>query len=921
MFYVDGLCPPPIVMMASPHIFDPSLGDVFSTLLYGAVLAVTSKENTLTRLTECVRESRASHLLTSPSIFREVDARKKQQDDRIDCGQPQQERPLPHSKKAFLPHLRMVMLGGEPMTAGMISRWRNEVKLVNLYGVTEACVYQGYCEIPSSCCDEKEGRIRPTESEERQKNDGRVIELMRRTVSAPLRGVSLHLVQTKATHAESAQAAEAAGSARVLCSLTTDCKGKAVFRYNRNKHSKKAGETLPKDEKGEIWIGGDLLDHHSRYINSTSLSLDKFVHHNELGLCFRTGDIAVTALLPRYVLQQQRKEEAEHAAPRVVFKLLGRSDAQVKINGRRIDLDEIESVFTTHFPQSLVVDVAVTVFRNALVGWCVAKNEPTQQHQRTDASRRDGGSLPPLYHHSMTKGHSTKPSFTGDAAITSRAAIATNDSVESLRSDLLRFIALQHLPPSMVPIVFRWISPSLPLTRSGKRARKVLSQMCDSVTANGGDSVSSVDGSVVGYLHQDGDADGEENQFERVVAEVWEQEMGLSSGSLLASSNFLLLGGDSLVAVRVCCSLWRSLQRLISPPSSSSSSFSLSSPSTSSPQRQHHTATLTLEAGVFGEKLGAIGPEALMKRPLLADFAAHVERHVCEWSGNQMIQKEKQTDVQLVSPLAPAQTIEQTVIHGAQDGVKSFICSEREEMMSTLLRRAIVLDDSHALDYILSSNTVTTVMEKDISLLVFACQHGHSSSLSRLLQYADGVVPRRVLAYSHRCRSSDALPLHHAVANTRIRANVVSLLVRRMMQTALVHRHQRDANWCVCARDATGQTPLHYAARAGASRAVVALLLYGDTSPPPASKSSPSSSSSSLSPSSYQNCKNNSGWKVNSTTAVLEAVDQWHRTPLHWAAVNGHPTTVQQLVEVWYQHHTRTCHDSANSGWFGLSSF
>jgi non-ribosomal peptide synthetase component F len=41
-----------------------------------------------------------------------------------------------------LAHLRVVALGGEAMSDALISQWAGAVTLLNLYGTTEATVYQ-----------------------------------------------------------------------------------------------------------------------------------------------------------------------------------------------------------------------------------------------------------------------------------------------------------------------------------------------------------------------------------------------------------------------------------------------------------------------------------------------------------------------------------------------------------------------------------------------------------------------------------------------------------------------------------------------------------------------------------------------------------------------------------------------------------
>ncbi|MEO1626759.1 MAG: MupA/Atu3671 family FMN-dependent luciferase-like monooxygenase, partial [Bacteroidota bacterium] len=164
---------------------------------------------------------------------------------------------------------------------------------------------------------------------------------------------------------------------------------------------------------GELYIGGAGVAR--GYLDRPELTKERFVSNpfdSSLGKIYKTGDLA--KWLPDGRIQ-----------------LLGRADNQVKINGHRIELEEVENVLL-QLPQ--VSNVAVMV----------------QQDEQ------DNRSLV--------------------------AYIVTQDSVQS--KDLRQFLQ-DRLPAYMVPTSFLELA-SIPLTANGKINRKLLAQM-DSRSIDSGD--------------------------------------------------------------------------------------------------------------------------------------------------------------------------------------------------------------------------------------------------------------------------------------------------------------------------------------------------------------------------------------------------------------------------------------------------
>lgn len=111
-----------IVFVASPHTFDPSLGDYMATLCAGGTIAIAPRSLIFSALGACLMLTKATHVLSTPSLFNL----------------------LGNTAPCRLKHLRIVALGGEAMPQRIVDIWSDKVTLINTYGVTECCVYQAY---------------------------------------------------------------------------------------------------------------------------------------------------------------------------------------------------------------------------------------------------------------------------------------------------------------------------------------------------------------------------------------------------------------------------------------------------------------------------------------------------------------------------------------------------------------------------------------------------------------------------------------------------------------------------------------------------------------------------------------------------------------------------------------------------------
>ena len=121
--------------LTNTFTWDPSVGDVASTLAAGATLCTADRGMILHSLASALRLSRATHVFATPSHWA-----------LCDCP----------DGPADLPDLKLLVLAGEPVPESMHRKWvvpeedfwagvgapGDGLRVVNGYGVTECSVYQ-----------------------------------------------------------------------------------------------------------------------------------------------------------------------------------------------------------------------------------------------------------------------------------------------------------------------------------------------------------------------------------------------------------------------------------------------------------------------------------------------------------------------------------------------------------------------------------------------------------------------------------------------------------------------------------------------------------------------------------------------------------------------------------------------------------
>jgi hypothetical protein len=475
---------------------------------------------------------------------------------------------------------------------------------------------------------------------------------------------------------------------------------------------------------GELCLCGPQVGMEG-YLGRPELTNQSFWKHETHGPCYRTGDLARTILGGG-------------------FEMRGRKDDQIKLRGVRIELGEVERVLLAQAP-ALASALCVVLVGDRLVAYYVPTTEATSNGP-------------------LVESVATAVEVSPHTALMSRALSA---------------VAVQHLPPVMVPSRFILL-PAMPRTDTGKVARRKLAKQPIPIVEDEGDGESSDDEDVARTLKMDvGGEQGEKNEedlarvkvdnspggWRDLVTEVWSAELGFA---LPRRAHFQRLGGESLGALRIC----RRLQERVQEEHLSDLSITITTTTTTTT-----TTDLATEA-VFGELWGPLRPLELLSRPLLSDFARHL------WTS--------------FGPRGK---------NGIGGGVSAPPPPTPRDPLVTLALEACARGCMPVLRCLLAGKSVDVQAPMGVgglTLLHVACSNGQLA------------VAKILLEHKASARASDhkgVTPLHLAALHAT--KPLVALLL--------------TAKAVVGARDASQQTVLHYAARGGAAGVLLDVLLEAYT--------------------------------------------------------------------------------------------
>ena len=702
---VDENC---VVLVASPHSFDPSLGDFISAWAAGCVAAIAPRSYMFASLAACLAVSGATHVLTTPSTLSTIETTENE--------------PLTKMR------LRVVALGGEPTPASLARAWLPLVeRLVNVYGVTECTVYQAF-----------------------------------------------------QTYAD-VEARRAIGRGFAGCEII-------CAKEPGDDPSNVLGTDDPDGSFGEVWIAGPLVG--LGYAGAPELTKDRFVTRIEdsSGVTqryFRTGDLGV------------RVRDCVSGECRV--EVVGRRDSQVKINGQRVELGDVEAAVCAAAPR-LVLECAASTQRfnregsigaKSLIAWCV-------------------------------------PPGTEHGTVESRAG------ADALTADALRWLVAARVPPHMVPSRYGVVNARLPTTASGKFARSVVAKW-GAPPPPDRDTGCGEHEHVHGTVEVDGA--GGLDAFAAVVANAWANALGLSSEiTLKLSARFAELGGDSMAALRVC-------QRI-------ASTFS---------------DTDKEDTGVFGEALGgALAPAQLVRSGSLGAHVAALRTAAGAGElGEAAATLARREDGDQPTADQP------TAVIGTSTDVA--VVDERAVEGAGLLRRAAFEGAAAVLEQLL-----------DAGVPVEGSSDGLTDTLTPLHVACGGGKDREAVAM--------ALLARGASARARTRRGQSAFTIAAAKGPPSLLTEILDKGGAASVADDDGQTALHVAARAGAPSSVISLVADAmDGVHVPSTTGGAKGRKKSRGKA--------KGSSIGSGVAAVDSRDSWGRTPLHWAAVNGHRPACVALLD------------------------
>lgn len=264
---------------------------------------------------------------------------------------------------------------------------------------------------------------------------------------------------------------------------------------------------LPIGAVGEMLIEGPNVA--AGYFNEPEKTAKTFVH----------DPLWMTAV-GRKSMRLYRSGDLARFLPNGMVQFLGRNDHQVKLNGLRVELGEIEHQIRKHIPDDLLFAVDV-----------ITPHPPGSPHMLAAfIAPRDGGKSSAFQTRRASIDHGQSEQST--------VLLSSNEGVSKAIQGLHKPLA-DILPSHMVPKAYISLR-DMPLTASAKTDRKQLKLFSSMLSAE-----------EIGNLDFDISAKQAPTAImELVIARIWSQALGREM-SLDVQSNFFKIGGNSLSAMKV----------------------------------------------------------------------------------------------------------------------------------------------------------------------------------------------------------------------------------------------------------------------------------------------------------------------------------------------------------------------------------
>jgi acyl-CoA synthetase (AMP-forming)/AMP-acid ligase II len=530
------------VLLCGAVTWDPSVSDVFGTLVGtiddaeedssggvgatkstggGATLILERRARLVTRLDLCVEDWAVTHVLATPALWRMVFAATSaptinnasitegERDPAVVCGDDR------------LLSLRSLQLGGEAWSASEVFQPRNLQILQNIYGTTENVVYQAVG--PNLVAGAGCGSTAPSGSA-----------ALTGLHAGILFRVVLEDVPSESSGLTCGPENEVTSSATATGELLIG--GSQVLSYH-------VPNTTQRPFPGE---GGHPQSHEAAE-EVARLNRTKFFTGSDSVRWFRTGDRVDAQITPGQQQVSWKRNSACAAAGSSndnhchlallagsvlvsAFTVAGRLDRQVKINGYRVELDEIEAVLEQAPALAMQPGSAVVCHYFA------------EEKRLLAFVDRPGTAIL-----SSTTGSCTHQQQSESGAAEEAAALVPAKKVcfDDL-SVVLRAFCESQMPKWQVP--HRFVGVHVPLTTSGKVDRAA-------VLAAWRHKQSERDDDTVGAAGPSGVAATElRTPFERLLGTIWSDlfpAAAAASGKISARSHFFELGGTSVLAVQM----------------------------------------------------------------------------------------------------------------------------------------------------------------------------------------------------------------------------------------------------------------------------------------------------------------------------------------------------------------------------------
>lgn len=306
------------------------------------------------------------------------------------------------------------------------------------------------------------------------------------------------------------------------CTITMACNPRLSINSNPATIGKQVGcltwivdpldhdRLMPIGSVGELLIEGPLLarGYLSDSVRTASVFIEYPLWRQNYSQSGQTGRLYKTGDLVRYNSDG-------------TLDYVGRKDMQVKINGQRVELSDIEHhvqarLLSTKVKHHIVVEAVVT-----------PRKRTGSSNKRTLA----------VFLHSSTDNDNNQAANSQNLALLP----LSND----LRSELmnLQISLAESLPAYMIPSIYIALS-RMPINTSGKLDRNALRQLASGFSES----------QLTHYSLEDAAKRPPTSEMEKVMQSLWANVLSLPAESIGADDSFFRLGGDSIGAMQLVVS-------------------------------------------------------------------------------------------------------------------------------------------------------------------------------------------------------------------------------------------------------------------------------------------------------------------------------------------------------------------------------